>query len=151
MSIFKMIMFTLLLLIYFVCSCLSDERSYFDVETCDSHRCQLPYCYCSNQTIPAGLMTRDTPQFIAITINGPIDENSYGLLREIFFSKKYYNPDGLFVYLTNMSVFSKRFVLGYPISGTIFLKSHVETDYCLLRQVLRYENIELSITSNSSE
>jgi hypothetical protein len=41
--------------------------------------------------------------------------------------------------------------LGCPISGTIFLKSHLETNYCLLRKVLQYGNIELGITSNSSE
>jgi hypothetical protein len=41
--------------------------------------------------------------------------------------------------------------LGCSLSGTIFLKSHIETNYCLLRKVLQYGNIELSITSNSSE
>lgn len=43
------------------------------------------------------------------------------------------------------------FYSGCPISATLFLKSHAETDYCLLRQVLQYGNIEVGITSNSSE
>ena len=43
------------------------------------------------------------------------------------------------------------FPLGCPISGTMFLRGHAETNYCLVRQVLRHGNIELGVTSNSSE
>ncbi|CAF3377813.1 unnamed protein product [Rotaria sp. Silwood1] len=126
-------MFIVLTFIFIFHSCFSSHKSYFDIETCDNNRCRLPYCYCSNQTIPGDLTIRNTPQFIAITINGPIDDKTYKLLKEIFFSNKYYNPDGC------------------SISGTIFLKSHIETNYCLVRKVLEYGNIELSISSNSSE
>ncbi len=90
-------MFILLIFIVFFHVCFSNEKSYFDIEPCDINRCRLPYCYCSNQTIPGGLNVRATPQFIAITINGPTDEKTYELLKDLFFSKKYYNPDGLFI------------------------------------------------------
>jgi len=90
-------MFILLILIICFPCYFSNEKSYFDIEPCHIDRCQLPYCYCSNQTIPGGLTVRDTPQFIAITINGPLDEKIYELLKDIFFSKKYYNPDGWFI------------------------------------------------------
>lgn len=43
------------------------------------------------------------------------------------------------------------FRLGCPISGTMFLKGHAETNYCLVRQILRQGNLELGVTSNSSE
>ncbi|CAF1000129.1 unnamed protein product, partial [Adineta ricciae] len=111
----------------------SHDQSYNDIEPCSSDRCRLPYCYCSNQTIPGGLTVRNTPQFIALSINGPLDEKNYDTLEEIFFSSKYFNPDGC------------------PISGTVFLRGHNQTNYCLLRNVLQYGNIELGITSNSSE
>lgn len=91
------ILFRFFILIIFFHSCFSNEKSYLDIETCDINRCQLPYCYCSNQTIPGNLTVRNTPQFIAITINGPLEENIYQLLKEIFFSRKYINPDGLFI------------------------------------------------------
>ncbi|CAF3745350.1 unnamed protein product [Rotaria socialis] len=126
-------MFILIAFIYFFDCCFSSEKSYSDIEPCDSNRCRLPYCYCSNQSIPGGLAIRDTPQFIAININGPVNKNTYNLLKKFFFSKKYFNPDGC------------------PISGTMFLKSHIDTNECLLRKVLQHGNIELSITSNSSE
>jgi hypothetical protein len=90
-------MFILLTLIFYFHYCFSNEKSYFDIESCDIDRCRLPYCYCSNQSIPGGLTVRDTPQFIAITINGPLEEKIYELLKEIFFSRKYSNPDGLFI------------------------------------------------------
>lgn len=95
------VMLIVLIFIFCLHSCLCGERSYIDVEPCDSNRCRLPYCYCSNQTIPGGLKIRDTPQFISITINGPIDKRTYRLLKEIFFSNNYHNPDGLFVYELN--------------------------------------------------
>ncbi|CAF1290499.1 unnamed protein product [Adineta steineri] len=123
-----------LILIFSHC-CFASERSYneIDVEPCDIDRCRLPYCYCASQKIPGGLTVRDTPQFIALTITGPLNEKAYDLLEDLFLSKKYSNPDGC------------------PISSTVFLKNHAETNYCLLKRVLHYENIELSITSNSSE
>jgi hypothetical protein len=136
------------ILVVFHC-CLSNEKSYFDIELCQNDRCRLPYCYCSNQSIPGDLTVRDTPQFIAITINGPLEENIYKLLEDLFFSRKYFNPDGIYICLNLFNLIDS--FLGCPISGTIFLKSHMETDYCLLRQVLKYRNIELGITSNSSE
>src|SRR5690349_9977759 len=93
------IMFILLIILnIFIHSCISNENSYFDVEPCHIDRCRLPYCYCSNQTIPGELTVRNTPQFIAITINGPTDEKTYNLLEKFFFSKKYFNPDGLFIF-----------------------------------------------------
>ena len=33
----------------------------------------------------------------------------------------------------------------------MFLKGHAETNYCLVRQILRQGNLELGVTSNSSE
>lgn len=90
-------MFILLILIIYFQSCFSNEKSYIDIEPCDINRCQLPYCYCSNQSIPGDLTVRDTPQFIAITINGPLDDKIYELLKDLFFSRKYSNPDGLFI------------------------------------------------------
>ena len=90
-------MWILLPLIFSFPYCLSRENSYFDIEPCDTDRCRLPYCYCSSQTIPGGLTVRNTPQFIAITINGPIEKKIYQLLDDVFFSKKYSNPDGLLI------------------------------------------------------
>jgi hypothetical protein len=90
-------MFILLTLIVVFHCCSSSEKSYIDIEPCQTDRCRLPYCYCSSQIIPGGLTVRDTPQFIAFTINGPIDEQTYELLEDLFFSKKYSNPDGLFI------------------------------------------------------
>ena len=85
--------------------CLSNGKSYLDIEPCEIERCRLPYCYCSNQSIPGGLTIRNTPQFIAITINGPLEEKIYDLLKEIFFSKKHSNPDGLLISsLVNSSI-----------------------------------------------
>jgi hypothetical protein len=90
-------------LILIICfhNCFSGEKSYIDIEPCDPDRCRLPYCYCSNQNIPGGLTVRDTPQFIAISINGPIEEKSYKFLKDFFFQKKYSNPDGLFIEYIN--------------------------------------------------
>ncbi len=85
-----------LFLFVFHC-CLSNEKSYFDIEPCQIDRCRLPYCYCSNQTIPGDLTVRDTPQFIAITFNGPLEEKLYDLLDDLFFSRKYSNPDGMLI------------------------------------------------------
>ena len=73
----------------------SDGNSYLEIEPCHIDRCQLPYCYCSNQSIPGGLTVRDTPQFIAISINGPVEDTVYQLLNDLFFKRKYFNPDGL--------------------------------------------------------
>lgn len=89
------IIFILFIWILFFNNCLSGDKSYLNVEPCESNRCRLPYCYCSNQTIPGGLKVRDTPQFIAITVDGPTNNKTYQLLKEIFFSKKFNNPDGL--------------------------------------------------------
>ena len=75
--------------------CFSNDRSYLEIEPCQTDRCRLPYCYCANQSIPGDLTVRDTPQFIAITINGPLEEKIYNLLKDLFFSKKYFNPDGM--------------------------------------------------------
>lgn len=94
-------MFAFLLLIILFDRCSSSDDSYIEVESCDSIRCQLPYCYCSNQSIPGGLSIRNTPQFISININGPVDKRTYNLLKDIFFSNKYYNPDGLLILFDN--------------------------------------------------
>ncbi len=90
-------MLILLILIFLFPGCLSNEKSYFDIEPCQINRCRLPYCYCSNQSIPGGLTVRDTPQFIALTINGPLDEKIYDLLKDLFLARKYFNPDGWFI------------------------------------------------------
>jgi len=74
--------------------CLSFGKSYLEVEPCENQRCQLPYCYCSNQSIPGELTVRNAPQFIAITINGPLENKIYGFLREFFLRKNFTNPDG---------------------------------------------------------
>lgn len=151
--------------------CRSHEHSYTEVEPCSIERCQLPYCYCSSQSIPGDLSARDTPQFvrkkqfverncfvfifevsfqIAINVNGPLEKRIFNFLEDIFFSQKYSNPDGLIVKFYLIIVF--KFVhTGCPISGTIFLKSHAETDYDLLRQMLDLGNIELALTSVSNE
>lgn len=68
---------------------------YFEIEPCQIDRCRLPYCYCSNQTIPGDLTIRETPQFIAISINGPLEEKLYQLMKDLFFQRKFVNPDGL--------------------------------------------------------
>lgn len=85
---------SLLLLLVFS-SYLSNGNPYLDIEPCQIDRCRLPYCYCSNQSIPGKLTVRETPQFIAISINGPLEEKLYQLLKDLFFSRKYSNPDGL--------------------------------------------------------
>lgn len=40
-------------------------KGYSQVEPCQNDRCQLPYCYCANQSIPGDLTVRDTPQFVS--------------------------------------------------------------------------------------
>jgi hypothetical protein len=59
------IMRILLIFIVFFHYCLCSEKSYSDIEPCHNDRCRLPYCYCSNQTIPGGLTVRNTPQFVS--------------------------------------------------------------------------------------
>ena len=95
------IMFRFLILIIYFQNCFTNEKSYIDIEPCDTDRCRLPYCYCSSQNIPGGLTVRDTPQFIAISVNGPLEEKIYKFLKEFFFEKKYFNPDGLLNYIYN--------------------------------------------------
>lgn len=56
--------FLIFLVVRFSESVNAEENSYSEVETCSDDRCQLPYCFCSNQTIPGDFSARETPQFV---------------------------------------------------------------------------------------
>ncbi|XP_075985864.1 chitin deacetylase 8-like [Anticarsia gemmatalis] len=71
--------------------------------SCDVEACQLPDCRCSSTDIPGGLLPRDTPQFVTITFDDPVNPNNIEIYREILYNRKNSNgcPAGATFYVNH--------------------------------------------------
>ncbi|XP_049881059.1 chitin deacetylase 7-like [Pectinophora gossypiella] len=117
-----------LLLVVLVSSAPTDDEVVLPLaEPCDLEACQLPDCRCSTTDIPGGLAARDTPQFVVMTFDGPVDEYS---LQDF---NKYLGGR------TNMN--------GCPVGATFYI-NHGSTNYEVVNQMYN-QGFEIGLKSIS--
>lgn len=59
---------------------------------CDPETCLLPDCHCASVDPPGGLLPAEIPQFLLLTYDDCVDENSQELIQDV--QAPFVNPDG---------------------------------------------------------
>ena len=59
---------------------------------CDPETCVLPDCHCASVDPPGGLLPEEIPQFLLLTYDDCVDQNSQELIQDV--QAPFVNPDG---------------------------------------------------------